>query len=125
MPRLIRPSGLRAYARRLLLRAAAAGLAAVAGMFAGVAAGLALFGVVRLWLPPLWAAVATFAVLALGAASAALTLALLGRVPPPPPPTIWDWLLAGDLGGRPEGGLRAWALAGLRELVRRPLRRRG
>jgi hypothetical protein len=125
MARLIRPSGLRAYVRRLLMRAAAVGLAALAGVFAGVAAGLALFELARLWLAPLWAAVATFAFLGFGAASAALVLGWLGRSPPPPPPTIWDWLLAGDPGGRPEGGLRGWALAVLRELIRRPLRRRG
>jgi hypothetical protein len=109
----------------MLLRAAAVGLAAVAGLFVAVAAGVALFGVAEIWLAPLWAAVVTFAALAFGAASAALTLAWLGRAPPPPPPTIWDWLLAGDPGGRPEGGLREWALAALRELLRRPLRRRG
>lgn len=125
MPRLIRPSDLRAYGRRLLLRSAAGGLAAVAGLFVGLAAGLALFGLMRLWLEPLWAAVATFGVLALSAGAAARILAWLGRSPPPPPATIWDWLLAGDPEGRPEGGLRGWTLAALRELLRRPLRRRG
>jgi len=125
MARLIRPSDLRAYGRRLLLRAAAAGLAAVAGLFVAVAAGLSLYGLMRVWLPPLWAAVATSGFFAFGAASIAVILAWMGRAPPPPPATIWDWLLAGDPEGRPEGGLRAWAFAALRELLRRPLRRRG
>jgi hypothetical protein len=112
-------------ARRFALRAAAAGLGAVAGLFVGVAAGLGLFGLLRLWFQPLWAAVGTFILLALGAGTLALLLAALGQAPPPPPPTIWDWLLAGDPDGRPEGGLRGWALAAMRELIRRPLRRRG
>jgi hypothetical protein len=125
MARLIRPSELRPWLRRMLLRAAAMGLAAVAGLFVAVAAGLALFGVLRLWLEPLWAAVATFTLLALALAPVALILGWLGRAPPPPPPTILDWLLAGNADGRPEGGLQGWALAALRELLRRPLRRRG
>jgi hypothetical protein len=125
MTRLIRPSELRPWLRRMLLRAAAVGLAAIAGLFVAVAAGLAVFGVMRLWFESLWAAVATFTLLALALAPVALILGWLGRAPPPPPPTVWDWLLAGDPGGRPEGGLRGWALAALRERLRRRLRQRG
>lgn len=124
MARLIRPSQLRPLVRRLALRAAAAGLGATAGLFLGIAAGLALFGLLRLWLEPLWAAVATFVVMSLGLGTVALLLAALSRPPPPPPATIWDWLLAGDPEGRPDGGLRRWSLAAVREWLRRPRRRR-
>ena len=119
MPPSNRHSWLRAYGRRLLFRTGAGALAAVGGLFAGVAIGLTLYGVARLWLPPVWAAAATFTALAAGAVMLASGLAWLGRAPPPPPPSVWSWLLAGDLAGRPEGGLRGWAITLLRELLRR------